>query len=275
MSLPFPALPPPLAAAQPLPPPLPPRVWPPSGSGRPGPARSRLGLCPMVPGFRMWLLNPGPGPAQGDEPDLIRSRDASGAGRNGPRPVPAPRPGEKWRAEAETSGAMPCGTCWSNETRTPMPLRPPLSPPPPPHPTPPLSSLFSAIPPAPRTARGRGPHANRAPSRAPSRRTCFAASTLAPLSSSSFATSTLPCCAATMRLVAPPCEGRQGGWRGGTDESRAVLQGRHGAPAVGVKRGRARMGSWTLSLSHSHSLPLSLSPFSLFFSLSLTYTSQY
>ena len=110
-----------------------------------------------------------------------------------------------------------------------------------------------------RAAPGSGPapggERNRAPSRAPSRRTCVAASTLAPFLSSIFATSTWPFDAVTKRLVAPSCEGRQGGWRGRTDQSRAVLQGRHGAPAVGVKRGRARMGLSPSSLLFSP-LPL-------------------
>ncbi len=53
--------------------------------------------------------------------------------------------------------------------------------------------------------------------------TCVAASTLAPLSSSSRTTSTWPFCAAMHRPEMPSCAGRAGAWgQGGQDAQRRV-----------------------------------------------------
>jgi hypothetical protein len=67
--------------------------------------------------------------------------------------------------------------------------------------------------------------------------TLFAASTLAPLSSSSRATSKCPFCDALKRPVTPSCAGRQRVCGGRAGQSRR-RRGRVAAPAVGVKGGR-------------------------------------
>ena len=67
--------------------------------------------------------------------------------------------------------------------------------------------------------------------------TSFAASTLAPLSSSSRATSKCPFCDAMKRPVTPSCAGRQRVCGGRAGQARR-RRGRVAAPAVGVKGGR-------------------------------------